>query len=153
MKARFAAIFGVLFLTVGCAASPPVPAPAREETVVAVSFAATWDATIDHFAEDNIPISTIERASGIVATTRLGVDPETALIASDCGTGQGIYYDVRFRATDAIYNVLVRGDERSSTVRVTVSWSNPAASFECTTTGVWEAETQEAIKERAEGGK
>ena len=47
--------------------------------------------------------------------------------------------------------VLVRGDQRSSTVRVTVSWPNPAANFGCVTTGVWEADTEEAIRERAEG--
>ena len=96
-------------------------------------------------------ISTIERASGIIATTRLGVDGETAVMASDCGTRPGTGSGRRSYATEAIYNVLVRGDDRSSTVRLTVSWFNPTASWECVTTGVWEKAAGDAIKKRAEG--
>ena len=134
-----------------CQAQPPQPPAPRDATPVAASFDATWDATIDHFAENNIPIATIERASGIIATTELRVDREVAEESSDCGTGQGISSDMRFHATTAVYNILVRGDGRSSTVRATVSWVNPAANFECVTTGVWEAGTEEAIRVRAEG--
>lgn len=139
------------FLVSACQAVPPAPAPVRDATSVAASFDATWDATIDHFAENNIPIATIERASGIIATTELRVDSETAEESSDCGTGQGVSVDMRFHATSAVYNILVRGDERASTVRATVSWTNPSANFECHTTGVWETRTEEAIRERAEG--
>ncbi len=152
MKTRFAATAILLFLAVGCYPTPPAPAPSREATVVAASFAATWDAAIDHFAEDNIPISTIERASGLIATTRLSVDLATAAMASDCGTGGGVDFDTHYVATDAVYNILVRGDEHSSTVRVTVAWSNPDAQFECVTTGAWEKTAEEVIRMRAEGG-
>lgn len=135
-----------------CMATPPeVAAPARDATPVQASFDAAWDAAIDHFAENNIPIATIERASGIIATTQLGVDPEIAEVSSDCGTGSGVNSTIRLRATRAVYNVLVRGDASSATVRVTVSWSNPLAAFECVTTGAWEKDTEAAIKERAEG--
>jgi hypothetical protein len=153
MKALSAATVAVILLISGCAQPrPPAPSPVREETVVNAGFAGTWDATIDHFAEDNIPISTIDRASGFIATTRLAVDRGTAAMASDCGSGQGLAAGIRVVATQAIYNVLVRGDEESSTVRVTASWSNPEASWACTTTGVWETEMEGAIKRRAEGG-
>jgi hypothetical protein len=43
---------------------PPV---VREQTAVAASFGRTWDAVIDHFAERNISIRTMERSSGFIA--------------------------------------------------------------------------------------
>ena len=152
MKTRFAAIAILLLLVVACQSLPPAPAPAREATVVAASFTATWDAAIDHFAEDNIPISTIERASGLIATSRLSVGLGTATMASDCGAVRILEQVEHTRARFAVYNILVRGDERSSTVRVTVAWSNPDAEFECVTTGAWEKAAEEVIRMRAEGG-
>ena len=82
------------------------------------------------------------------ASARVGVDPNMARVSSDCGSIQG----VTIEALTAIYNVLVRGDIRSASVRVTVSWFNPNAPFECVTTGVWESDTQQSIRRRAEGG-
>jgi hypothetical protein len=134
-------------LLAGCAA-PPAPAPTGTDTKVAVGVDVTWDAVIEHFALNNIPISTIERASGLIATTHLDVPQFVAVRASDCGIGN---LGDRVRATSGVYNVLVRGDERSSTVQVTASWSSPAAGYGCSTTRVWEDATQEAIKNRAEG--
>lgn len=145
-----AALFAVT--AAGCYVSEPPTAPApRPATSVSASFDAVWDATIDHFAEGNIPIATIERVSGIIASARVGVGAAAAQESSDCGmTGNGFGPPVYHKARTAVYNVLVRGDGDSATVRITISWLNPDSPFECVTTGVWERETEMAIKLRAE---
>lgn len=88
----------------GCAAAPIAPpAPRDPPTEVSASFGDTWDAVIDEFASQNIPIATIDRASGIVATTQLRVPAGQPEIA-DCGTlGRNALWP-----THATYNVLVR---------------------------------------------
>src|SRR5215475_14034464 len=86
--------------------TPPPPPTPREATQVNASLGQTWDAVIDEFADRNIPIRTIERASGLVATEQLTVPPSASGDA-DCGHFDS--YPTR-RPTHAIYNVLVRGD-------------------------------------------
>ncbi|HKT07798.1 MAG TPA: hypothetical protein VJR24_07885 [Gemmatimonadaceae bacterium] len=56
---------------------------------------------------------------------------------------------------DATYNIVVRGDSASSTVRVTVLWvsaefSKPATTIDCSTTGRWESDLEGAVKAKAE---
>jgi hypothetical protein len=108
----------------------------------------TWDAVIDLFATRNIPIRTIERASGIIATDGLRVEYESGAKWADCGKHGRSHY----RATTGIYNVLVRGDSTRSTVRTTVRWSyiTLKLNLDCTSNYVWERELEQDVKERAE---
>jgi hypothetical protein len=108
---------------------------------------ATWDAVIDMFAARNIPIRTIERVSGIIATDQLSVGDEGQSWAV-CGDGNGTTLSPNF----AIYNVLVRGDSAKSRVMATVRWTLGSASsdVECASTRVWERELESAVKARAE---
>jgi len=114
---------------------PPVPEP-REATPVNASMGETWDAVIDLFATRNIPIRTIERASGIIATDGLRVEYEEGAKWADCGKHGRAHY----RPTTGIYNVLVRGDSTRSTVRTTVRWSyiTLKLNLDCTSNYVWE---------------
>lgn len=136
-----------LALTACSAGTPPtMPAP-RDAAAVGAGFDETWNAVIDHFADDNIPIATIEKASGIVATARLRVGAQDAQRWANCGA---MYDRTPYVADGVIYNVLVRGDGQASTVRVTASWTSTSGAFDCVSRGVWEAEAEEAIKARAE---
>lgn len=137
----------LLMLTLSaCIPTPPTPAPAREATQLAAGFSTTWEAVIDHFAENNIPISTIERASGIIATERLSVSLQDSREFADCGTTE---WGDRIFAGTVTYNVLVRGDENRSTVLITATWyPRTPAPWGCETKGVWEDMTQEAIARR-----
>ncbi|HEU4565929.1 MAG TPA: hypothetical protein VFS05_14815 [Gemmatimonadaceae bacterium] len=145
-------------------ARPPGPAPVREPAVVRASFGKTWDAVIDIFAEKNIAIRTIDRSSGLIAADPVRVprptDPQNPAPLADCGVSAIGYV---FYPGSAIYNVLVRGDSVSSSVRVTVRWvsttalelaargMSPQPGFEtCSTKGVWEGEFEQAVRERAE---
>jgi hypothetical protein len=127
---------------------PPAPAAPREATQVAASFGQTWDAVIDEFADRNIPIRTIERASGLVATEQLTVSADESGDA-DCG-----HFDSRppLEPTHAIYNVLVRGDSVKSTIKVTMRWMHVAekTSVECSTRHKWERAFEETARLRAE---
>jgi hypothetical protein len=145
---RFLAAFLVLLLA--CYRyQPPPPAEPRDATSVSASIDETWDAVIDLFATRNIPIRTIERASGIIATEGLSVDSADGLKWADCGqVGPRL-----IPANNAIYNVLVRGDSANSSVRATVRWgrlSSEEGDVECTSTYVWEHGLERDVQERAE---
>lgn len=108
----------------GCAAAPacvpskPPAAPVvRQPTPVRASFGRTWDAVIDAFADQNVPIKTIDRSSGFIATDQLAV-PEADSMDADCGTAG----EIKLVPLHATYNVVVRGDSTASSVRVTVLW-------------------------------
>jgi hypothetical protein len=106
---------------------------------------------IEVFAERNIPIRTMERASGFISTDPLGVDPQTGKAYADCGTIMGM----PIPADRATYNVLVRGDSAQSTVKVTVRFTqggsaNDPRLIECSTKGTWESEFEADVKQRAE---
>lgn len=141
----------VLIVTAGCVTyTPPKPPVPRHGTEVKATEARTWDAVIEVFADKNIPIRTMERASGFISTDPLAVGMEGATWA-DCGSTEVQAYTPN-RAT---YNVLVRGDSTRATVKTTVRWTyttigkNPQL-IECSTRGIWEAQMETEIKAQAE---
>ena len=135
-------------LVAGCTTyKPPPPPTPRDASLVAASMGQTWDAVIDLFATRNIPIRTIERASGLIVTDALRVGQEGNTYAS-CGTVNG-----KVLAPDrATYNVLVRGDSNMATVRTTVLWTRTEEPVvpECTSTFIWERALETDVKARAE---
>lgn len=139
-----------LLSLVACSPRPPAEPVPVAATPVAAPFAMTWDAVIDALASQNIPISTMERASGFVATQSLSVGSAGAPWA-DCGyTGVA-----RLHPDHAIYNVRVREMGDSSTVQATVRFTSGSGIGydllrECSTTGVWETTFAESVKARAE---
>ncbi len=146
---------------VGCGSvqAPAPPVPRTDVTAVSASFTRTWDAVIDDFASQNVPIKTIDRTSGIVVAERLGVTPEVGRQWADCGSDMFIG---KLAPTSATYNVLVRGDSTKATVRVTVRWtrvgmarglSTQTVTEECGTTAVWESGFEARIKTAAETKK
>jgi hypothetical protein len=104
---------------------------------------------IDLFAERNIPIKNMERASGFITTDVLAA-ARGDTVNADCGRALGI---AAF-PTNATYNVLVRGDSTTSTVRATVRWVRSSSQFgvltECSSRGIWETALEAQVKDRAE---
>lgn len=148
----------MMFVTACTPPQPPAaPAPVSA-TPVSASFGKAWDAVIDVFAQRNIPIKTIERASGFIATDPLAVaiqrDGKPHAWA-DCGKA---IFGGYFPPTNATYNVRVKGDSTRSTVQISVLWryAPPEGTImagpgnDCSTKGVWEAEATAAIKRTAE---
>lgn len=138
---------GLLLLLASCSSKvegPPPIAP-REASQVNAPVSKTWDAVVGVFADLSIPIRTMERASGLIVTDPLSVDPRRSDQWADCGES---------RSNRASYNVLVRGDRGASTVKVTVRWTYVGDSGvirECRTRGVWEQRLEGEIAIRAQG--
>jgi hypothetical protein len=135
-------------LLAGCLSyKPPAPPSPRDATQVNASMGRTWDAVIDLFAARNIPIRTIERVSGIIVTERLSVGPERPSLA-DCGR----VADDTVHPNWGSYNVLVRGDSSSSSVKVNARWTytGDKEDYDCSTTHVWEQALESDVKGRAE---
>jgi hypothetical protein len=127
--------------------APPPPAP-RDATKVRASAGQTWDAVVDLFAARNIPIRTIERATALVATVELPAGAEGRKWA-DCGKRKSVLLGPE----RAIYNVFVRGDSVTSSVKATVRWTRSDAKrrvIECSTTYAWEEGFEASVKAHAE---
>lgn len=144
-------VFTPMSIRVVCAQGPTI---ARDTTRVAATVAQTWDAMIDVFAEQNIPLRTLDRASGFAVAETARVGEGGAAWAACWGAATPT------PPSAASYNVLVRGDPRDSSaavVRVTVAWSafrrdaaGDLARVDCETTGRYETDLESAIKARAE---
>lgn len=148
-------IAAVLTVMMAACASPPPPQTPRLPTSVAASFGRTWDAVIDQFANSNIPVHTMERASGFISTGPLSTSSEsrTNLDAyADCGKDM-----IKPRPDRVEYNVVVRGDSSSATIRTTAKWvrSGDAATYtmeiQCSSLGGWEAAFEAGVRRQAEG--
>ena len=124
---------------------PPRDYPAPDALSVNASFDRTWGAVIDRFALGNIPIKTIERASGIIVAEPLSVASASSKKYADCGT-QGILNPPAQRAS---YSVRVTGDSLRSAIRVAASFGSPLDVY-CRSKGVFETEFMTAIKAAAE---
>lgn len=127
---------------------PALGTPIPEQPVRA-SFAKTWDAVIDYFAEKNITIETIERASGIVvaAPGRIGSE-EFGTKLADCGS----YANMRFAPSRVAYNVRVKGDSSRSSIRVNARFitAEPRIVYDCASRGTLEETIVQTVKARAE---
>jgi hypothetical protein len=143
------ALVAVLFIVTACGGYRPPDAPEpRDATRVDASVTRAWDAVVEQFATRNIPIRTVERASGLIVTDQLAVGREGRSWA-DCGKAHGRAY----RPNAASYNVLVRGDSSAATVKATVRWTLAdlkGNSVQCVTTHTWEREFEALVKEQAE---
>src|SRR5262249_15246197 len=104
-----------------CATSAPLPyykaplAPSpRNATQVQASFATTWSAAVDVFAESNVPIETIDRASGLlVPAPLLYLSESSDSTWADCGQALGGLFKGGYHPVipdAARYNVRVKGD-------------------------------------------
>lgn len=141
-----------------CVPSAIPPSVQRSGTTVNASFGKSWNAVVDVLTERNIPIKTIDRTSGLIATDQLSVTRDMGVDdAADCGKDA---VGVKAYPTNASYNVLVRGDSSTTVVRVTTRWvrigksrsfgSTDNVSEECGSTGAWETDVERRIKAIAE---
>jgi hypothetical protein len=134
-----------LVILAGCTPSQPQLAPTPSS--IDASFDQSWNAVIDVLAEYNVPVKTLDRSSGfVVAETSTMSDTDLSRFSS-CG---GILDLVINRGHPALanYNILVRGDVSSSTVKVTARFVHGGTT--CSSKNVFEKSFQEDVKQRAE---
>lgn len=104
------------------------------------TYDATWSAVIRTFAELELPISTLEKESGLVATDWILVDdPEDAM---DCDHG--------YRNAEMRFNVLVRsvaaGQEMTITTAARARGEDPGSLERCRSTGFMESRIQRRVR-------
>ncbi|HEV8380972.1 MAG TPA: hypothetical protein VGQ29_05265 [Gemmatimonadales bacterium] len=127
----------------------------RDATPVRASLGRTWDAVVAAFASRHIPIRTMNRASGFIATDHLLISrQESERWGKVCGTS-GVLGLKDLYADHASYAVFVRGDSAASTVAVSMhltqggTFEDPLV-FECPSVYVREPELAAAITRAAE---
>lgn len=132
---------------------PPTVQPApRDPTRVDATFDQTWSEAVAVLAERNIPIATIDKASGLIASERV-----TLATASPEWTNCGRAGEMVLTADYARFTILVRTvDQHTSSIHLTANFEYDAPPaygiVTCISRGVWEAEAEAAVKKAAEGG-
>ena len=131
----------LLLLIAACS----LPAPTYVAPVeIAAPFEKTWNAVIDVFASQSIPISTIDKSSGLIVSSGFFLSGDVAKNWATCGRG---LINLNW-AKRADFNVLVRATGTGSSARVTARWTQDG--YECPTTGTWERGFQLRLKQAVE---
>lgn len=142
----------LLLVSSACIPKAPEPPAPRVAMEVLAPVARTWEAAVDILAERNIPIKTMDRASGLVAAEAQRVGSGGGSLA-DCGKDG---FGMARVPVSATWNLIVRGDSARSTVKANVRFvgvpaMSPSGPFvDCSTRGTWETEMETQIKTAAE---
>jgi len=152
MKPIFMAI-SLSFLLMACASTPPVKHSFEPSKVYHADYDKVWESIIEAFAQNNVPIRTLDKNSGLVVsedqyvpfTTRYGtkiVDTEYC----DCGGGGSLQ---SYSELSGKFNVFVKSLSASETevqvnaffkARVYNDLSGaPIGWLNCTSTGAFES--------------
>ena len=139
----------IIGLAVGC--TPAVTLPPIASEGINASFGKTWDAVIDGLSEGNVPVKTLDKASGYITVEVADAGSSEAEYASklgkdalaDCGP-KLVRYPMLAR-----YNIVVRGDSTTSTVRVRAQFSENG--WDCPSRNTFETKLQSYVKAKAEG--
>lgn len=135
----------------------PVPlTDPRRPAEVHASFERAWRGAIDAFAEANIAIETLDKASGLLVprdVVYVGALADSATKYADCGTlyPEEPRYLRRLRPSSARFNVVVRGDSSRSDVLVRAFFQTVGQTYSgpCVSRGVFEQMMESAIATRA----
>ena len=165
---RTISMSGVAVLASACTSvTPPAPAPAPADAYVRANVDRTWPAIVQFFADTRIPISTIDKASGIVASKDFALTGDIAQRFLDCGTtkdgkaavtGIDQFIAKGLARASGDFNVFVRPSGDSTAVRVNVGYRvesmNPMAynrftPVNCVTSGAFERDLVEYIRKNA----
>lgn len=143
--------FGILAAAAAViACAPPPPAPPLAPAGIAASVGKTWNTVIDVLSESNIPVKTLDKSSGYIMAEVASVHILDEDKYADCGS-----FLASLGAEGpmiARYNILVRGDSTTSTVKVTAAFTKTGkTTHECSSKRVFETKFQNDVKARAEG--
>jgi hypothetical protein len=148
--------FLVVCFFIGCATAP-VPRQIQNVFPIDKPFDSVWQATIETFAELNLPILNLAKDSGLITTDWIsfqGQKNETGYC--DCG-GLGINAELERRGR---FNVYVKKTGESScevkvnatfdhTIQSALDRTSPRYTNSCVSTGKLEAEMFRLISEKA----
>lgn len=145
---KWGAIVVLSAALVGCV-STPTSYQFDNSAISQQSFDETWSNVIGFFAENNIPIKTLEKDSGLVVAETGSLTDQEITILADCPGAVLTTSD----ANIANYNVFVRETQEGVKVQVNTkftrtlrgSLSNATQSFTCNSKGEAEKSVLAAI--------
>jgi hypothetical protein len=98
--------------------TPPPPPPPPEAAIVSAPFDDAWQAVVQTFFERNIPVRTLEKASGLIESDDLRGE-----LGRDCDCGSYLGIPIGGYGTyggDAYYRLRVLVERSDSQSRITV---------------------------------
>lgn len=141
---------------VGCFTMPKYIPPSHPTVAntftLDASFETVWTAVIETFADLNIPIDNLEKASGLITTDWLSMKEY-----GDCGAFQGGLAGPdpkRVPAEEGKFNVFVKSEGEKVTMKINSIFRRQTASstrFECASTGLLEQRMEELIRSKVFG--
>ena len=142
----------LVWLLVGVGALASCGAPAMQHQIqssfpMTQDFDRTWSAVIETFADLNLPISNMEKASGLIVTDWIDYGRDTSTM--DCGKIGFPFIEVGRRGK---FNVFVKSDGNGGTVmrvsssfEITSSYENNVQRGVCYSTGALENRIRELV--------
>ena len=106
---------------------PPAPAPAPQTAYVRAPFDAVWARAVQFFADTRVPISTIDKSSGLLVSKDFGLSAGLFKRWGNCGTlkdgspaikNVDAWLEKGMARAYADFNVFVRPDGDSTAVQV-----------------------------------
>lgn len=140
-----------LFLIIGCGGIKPEFHDFEKKRVINGNFDSVWSAVIEIFAEENIPITNIEKASGLIVSDKIFVEA----LNCDCGKEAILGGEYNIGGCTGMFNVFVKKvDMSKTTVMITAKYiSRMPAGKSCTSTGTLETYLFELIANKVESSK
>lgn len=150
MKAKILAMVLVCIFLISCATAPP-PRKIISSFPIEKPFDEVWSALIETFADLQLPIQNMEKASGLITTDWIDFTGQTNEDYCDCG-GLGLNIEVNRLGK---FNVFVKKTtDNSCEVKVncmfeqTIKFGDVVSKRKCVSTGNLEAEIFRLIKEK-----
>jgi len=139
---------GVICLVLTGCASAPIPRQIQNSFPIDRPFDKIWEAVIETFAELNLPIINMEKASGLITTDWIKQDD---LEASDCGRIGMLSLEMSRRMK---FNVFVKKIADASEIKVNTMFEilvktvgiDPIEISSCYSTGKLEKEIYDLVK-------
>lgn len=149
MNKRFA-VLAMLCVVIGGCATAPTPRTVVNKFSYNASIDTVWTATVETFAEMNLPIDNIEKDSGLIATDWINFTGTGNKDYCDCG-GLGLAIENLRRGK---FNVFVKQTGNAVDARVNVHYQQTASldntpfTRDCVSTGALEARINELIGQK-----
>ncbi len=142
----------MLLASMACASAPVARNFENLADYPGAAFTEVWDLVIDVFGDRNWAIDNLERDSGIITTDWMRADNVSY---QDCGSPGFLSSDSDHMGR---FNIVVRQTDDGVSMRVTTSWEATRSSddeisiVECLSTGIFERELHEEVRERLGSG-
>lgn len=142
--------------------TPPAPPPAPQDAYVRAPFDSVWTAVVSYFADTRVPIGTIDKTSGLIASRAFTLPDDAVRAWANCGTTSSgesaverLYSINNPPRLSADFNVFVQPRGDSTAVRVNLGLTGQARSpggmvaLTCVTNGKFEEGLIAHVRARA----